>query len=67
MHTATTSFLVTVSSRSLTSGVLFENKDFTSALSLTEKDLECRGVTILFEDQEDLLPPGSSDGEDLRS
>ena len=29
--------------------------------------LDGRDVTTLFEDQEDLLHPGSSDGEDLRS
>ena len=32
-----------------------------------ERLLEGRDVTTLFQDQKDLLPPGSSDGEDLRS
>ena len=34
---------------------------------LVERLLEGGDVTPLFEDQEDLLPPGSQDGEDVRS
>ena len=34
---------------------------------LIELLLEFRDVSLLLEDQEDLLPPGSSDGEDLCS
>ena len=34
---------------------------------LIERLLEGRDVVTLLQDQKDLLPPGSSDGEDLRS
>ena len=71
MHsTATTSSLVTVSSRSLTLKDVFENKDFTSAFSSTAWSStfsKAETSPPLLEDQEDILPPGSSDGKDLCS